>query len=139
MVKNSPLACIFLMLQGVLCAQPLFVVLLDVLHPVGSDGQEQPTGSHLPHLQGLFCHPVDSQERPAASYHLYGTRIMEHFKPTSTVVILSSSGHNMFKPHCSGRREQGPFPPSATCSGTDSNVVSSSIENFEMSKISAMF
>ncbi|KAJ7025874.1 hypothetical protein C8F04DRAFT_1191027 [Mycena alexandri] len=95
MVKNGLPTCIFLMLQGLFCTQfrTLWAVMVKNGLLVASpwpaktvfDGQEQPTGSHLPH----------------------GAR-NEHFKPTA--IMLSSSGHNMLKPHCGGRREQGPFP-----------------------------
>ncbi|KAJ7029968.1 hypothetical protein C8F04DRAFT_1187141 [Mycena alexandri] len=111
MVKNGLLTCIFLVLQGLFCAQYLFDVLTSLCR-ISGDGQEQPTGSHLPH----------------------GARI-EHFKPIA--IMLSSSGHNMLKRHCGRRREQGPFPPSTTCSETDGSLVSL-VENPEMSRSFAM-
>ncbi|KAJ7041712.1 hypothetical protein C8F04DRAFT_1176805 [Mycena alexandri] len=84
MVKNGLPTCIFLMLQGLFCTQfrTLWAVMVKngllVTSPWPAktvfDGQEQPTGSHLPH----------------------GAR-NEHFKPTA--IMLSSNGHNMLKPH----------------------------------------
>ncbi|KAJ7782947.1 hypothetical protein B0H16DRAFT_1447185 [Mycena metata] len=60
MLKNGLLACIFLMLQELFPPSRSFVFLLVVPHPsllnvsaslfcISSDGQERPTGSHLPH------------------------------------------------------------------------------------------
>ncbi|KAJ7712632.1 hypothetical protein B0H16DRAFT_1479256 [Mycena metata] len=87
MVKNGLLACIFLMLQELFPPSRSFVFLLIVPHPVGSDGQEQPAGSHLPHMQWLFCTQSlfnvstslfrissDGQERPTGSHLPHGAR-----------------------------------------------------------------
>ncbi|KAJ7723660.1 hypothetical protein B0H16DRAFT_1786890 [Mycena metata] len=108
MVKNGLLACIFLMLQELFPPSCSFVFLLVVPHPMGSDGQERPAGSHLPHMQWLFCTQSllnvstslfrissDGQERPTGSHLPHGAR------------------------NGGGRREQGPFPAFTTCSETD--------------------
>ncbi|KAJ7768231.1 hypothetical protein B0H16DRAFT_1452975 [Mycena metata] len=112
MVKNGLLACIFLMLQELFPPSRSFVFLLVVPHPVGSDGQEWPAGSHLPHMQWLFCTQSlfnvstslfrissDGEERPTGSHLPHGAR------------------------NGGGRREQGPFPPFTTCSETDGSLV----------------
>ncbi|KAJ7024438.1 hypothetical protein C8F04DRAFT_1192447 [Mycena alexandri] len=106
MVKNSLPTRIFLMLQGLFCTQWLFVFLLVVPHPMGSDGQERPTGRislackdcfYLFNVLTSLCRiSGDGQEQPTGSHLPHGAR-NEHFKPIA--IMLSSSGHNMLKPH----------------------------------------
>ncbi|KAJ7719410.1 hypothetical protein B0H16DRAFT_1795514 [Mycena metata] len=107
MVKSGLLACIFLMLQELFPPSRSFVFLLVVPHPVGSDGQERPAGSHLPHMQWLFCTQSllnvstslfrissDGQERPTGSHLPHGARNgMSTFN--QLLLCFSSSGHNM--------------------------------------------
>ncbi|KAJ7764201.1 hypothetical protein B0H16DRAFT_1454745 [Mycena metata] len=89
MVKNGLLACIFLMLQELFPLSRSFVFLLVVPHPVGSDGQEQPAGSHLPHMQWLFL-----MAKNDLLAHIFRTEQgMSTFNQLR--LCFSSSGHNM--------------------------------------------